>query len=160
LKETVQMLCHVARNGTLIEAKALSGPEALIPAAKESVAHWRWRPIPQQNPTEYWTECAVKFDLPTDDHVLHLSDGPPVTKKIQPIYPELAKKGRIQGPVQLRIQVGKDGRVKKITTLSGHPLLVPAAVKAVSQWRFAPALLNNRPIAYETDCVVNFNLEK
>lgn len=78
----------------------------------------------------------------------------------RPMYPQDAKEARIQGRVSLAAIIGKDGHVQNLTVISGHPLLVPAAVQAVSQWVYQPTLLNGEPIVVETQIDVNFTLSQ
>jgi periplasmic protein TonB len=79
-------------------------------------------------------------------------------QKVQPAYPPLARAGRIQGPVVLRALISKTGTIEKVRVLSGPPLLVRAAVDAVSQWRYRPYRLNGEPLEVETQVTVNFIL--
>jgi len=81
-----------------------------------------------------------------------------VLKKVPPIYPEAARKARVQGTVVLKVQLTKCGDVSNIEMLSGHPMLVPAAIEAVKQWKYKPYLLDGEPIAVETQVTVNFTL--
>jgi len=76
----------------------------------------------------------------------------------RPIYPPLAKQARIQGTVHLRAIIAKDGTIQQLEVLSGHPLLVQAAVDAAKQWRYQPTLLNGEPVEVETTIVVVFIL--
>jgi protein TonB len=76
-----------------------------------------------------------------------------------PQYPPLAKMARIQGTVKLQAVIAKDGTIKDLTVISGHPLLVPSALAAVRQWRYQPTLLNGQPVEVETEIDVNFTLE-
>ena len=55
----------------------------------------------------------------------------------QPVYPPLALQARIQGDVVLHAIINKEGRVAEFQVISGHPLLVHAAIEAVQQWRYA-----------------------
>ncbi|HVA01790.1 MAG TPA: TonB family protein [Terriglobia bacterium] len=77
----------------------------------------------------------------------------------KPEYPPLAKMARIQGTVRLEALIAKDGTIKDLKILSGHPLLVKAALSAVQQWRYQPTLLNGQPVEVETEIDVNFTLE-
>ena len=79
-------------------------------------------------------------------------------RKVQPIYPPLAKAARIQGPVVLAAVISKAGTIDNLHALSGHPMLIPAAIDAVSQWRYRPYILNGEPVEVETQITVNFNL--
>jgi len=78
--------------------------------------------------------------------------------KVEPIYPRQARMARVDGAVTLRATVGTDGKVQQVRVISGNPLLVHAAVDAVSQWRYKPYQLNNHPVAVQTDIVIVFRL--
>ena len=79
-------------------------------------------------------------------------------KKVQPSYPPLAKQARIQGHVMLQAEISKDGTIQNLQLISGHPMLAPAAIEAVKQWRYKPYLLNGEPVAVETQVDVIFSL--
>ena len=86
-----------------------------------------------------------------------VSSGP-LIKKVQPNYPPLARQARIQGQVLLQAQISKDGSIENLSLISGHPMLAPAAIEAVKQWRYKPYMLNGEPVAVDTQVVVNFTL--
>jgi periplasmic protein TonB len=75
-----------------------------------------------------------------------------------PEYPPLAKMARIEGTVRLEAVISKDGTIQDLKVLSGHPLLVKAALDAVKQWRYQPTLLNGDPVEVVTEIDVNFTL--
>ena len=77
---------------------------------------------------------------------------------VKPQYPPLARQARIQGTVLLRAIISREGRIENLQVLSGHPLLVQAAIDAVRQWRYRPCYLNGEPIEVETQVTVNFTL--
>lgn len=79
-------------------------------------------------------------------------------KKVQPNYPPLARQARIQGTVLLQAEISKDGTIENLRLISGHPMLAPAAIEAVKQWRYKPYMLNGEPVAVETQVQVNFTL--
>jgi protein TonB len=79
-------------------------------------------------------------------------------RKIQPIYPALAKTARIQGTVVLHAVISKQGNVENLSVLSGHPMLVQTALDAVKQWKYKPYYLNGEPVEVETTVTINFNL--
>ena len=81
-----------------------------------------------------------------------------LVRKVTPIYPELAKRARVHGRVMLSATIARDGSIQNLTTISGHPMLVGAAVDAVRQWRYRPYLLNNQPVDVETTVTVTFTL--
>ena len=78
----------------------------------------------------------------------------------KPVYPPLAKQARIQGVVRFNAVIGKDGTIQNLKVVSGHPLLVPAALEAVKQWVYQPTLLNGEPVEVVTQIDVNFTLSQ
>jgi protein TonB len=78
----------------------------------------------------------------------------------KPMYPPLAKAARVQGTVRLTAVVGTDGAIRNLRLISGPPLLVKAAVDAVSTWRYQPTMLNGSPVDVITEIDVNFTLSK
>lgn len=81
-----------------------------------------------------------------------------LTKQVKPVYPPLAKQAGVEGTVRLMIVIDKEGLVKEIQSVSGPPLLVPAAEEAVRQWRYEPTYLNGKPMEVITQVDVNFTL--
>jgi len=79
-------------------------------------------------------------------------------QRVQPQYPMLARQARIQGTVVLRALITREGKIANLQLISGHPLLVQAAMDAVMQWRYRPYYLNNEPVEVETQVTVNFIL--
>jgi protein TonB len=80
--------------------------------------------------------------------------------KVKPAYPPLAKQVRIQGMVRLQAIIARDGTIQNLTLVSGHPLLVPAALEAVRQWRYQPTTLNGQVVEVMTQIDVNFTLSQ
>jgi TonB family protein len=81
-----------------------------------------------------------------------------VVRRVQPVYPPLAKQARIQGTVVLKVKIGTDGSVLDTQVVSGHPLLVPAAMDAVKQWVFQPVIKDGQAVEVLTDVTINFQL--
>jgi periplasmic protein TonB len=81
-----------------------------------------------------------------------------LVRKVQPTYPPIARAAHIQGLVQLHAIISKEGTIENLIVESGHPMLVKAALDAVSQWRYRPYLLNHEPVEVETEITVNFTL--
>jgi periplasmic protein TonB len=79
-------------------------------------------------------------------------------RQVKPPYPPLAKQARIQGAVVLEAVISKQGGVENLRVISGHPLLIQAALDAVKQWKYKPTLLNGEPVEVVTTVTVNFNL--
>ncbi|MFZ0226260.1 MAG: energy transducer TonB [Mycobacterium sp.] len=89
--------------------------------------------------------------------VSHLAEAN-LINHVQPNYPSIARMARIQGTVELRAIISKTGSIENLTVISGHAMLVQAALQAVRQWRYRPYLLNGEPIEVETDITVKFTL--
>jgi len=87
----------------------------------------------------------------------HMNEGN-LIRKVQPTYPALARSARIQGTVMLQAVISKQGTIENLIVLTGHPMLVPAAIDAVRQWHYRPYILNNEPVEVETQITVNFSL--
>ena len=81
-----------------------------------------------------------------------------LTYRIEPTYPTVAREARIHGEVVLTALIDKDGNIENLQLVSGHPMLAPAAINAVKQWRYKPYLLNGQPVEVETTITVNFEL--
>ena len=82
-----------------------------------------------------------------------------LSKRIIPTYPPLARSARISGVVRFNAVIGTDGRIQNLQLVSGHPLLVPSAQAAVTQWVYQPTLLNGEPVEVMTQIDVNFTLQ-
>ncbi len=81
-----------------------------------------------------------------------------LVRRVNPNYPPLARQARIQGQVVLHAVIAKDGSIEGLTLVSGHPMLAPAAIDAVKQWKYKPYLLNGEPVEVDTEVIVNFTL--
>jgi periplasmic protein TonB len=83
-----------------------------------------------------------------------------LVNKVQPVYPPLARQTRISGTVRLHAIISKAGTIQSLEVMSGHPLLVRAAMDAVQQWRYKPTLLNGEPVEVDTTIDVIFSLNQ
>jgi len=85
---------------------------------------------------------------------------PKLLRRVEPDYPLLAKQAGIQGTVVLEATLGTNGRVEHIAVVSGHPLLVESAQRAVAQWVYEPTYLNDRPVPVLLRVTVEFILRR
>jgi len=83
-----------------------------------------------------------------------------LTNKVQPLYPPLARQTRISGTVRLHAIIAKNGTVEQLEVISGHPLLVQAALDAVRQWKYQPTTLNGEAVEVDTTIDVIFSLNQ
>ncbi len=81
-----------------------------------------------------------------------------IITQTRPVYPALARQARIQGNVVLHAIIDKEGKVAQLEVVSGHPLLVQAALDAVKQWRYKPTQLNGDPVEVDTTITVTFTM--
>ncbi|MBZ5704223.1 MAG: TonB family protein [Acidobacteriia bacterium] len=81
-----------------------------------------------------------------------------ITHKVDPVYPEAARRANIQGTVVLDAVIGADGTVVDLRPVSGPDALTPAALDAVKWWRFQPYRINGQPTQVRTTFAVEFRL--
>ena len=81
-----------------------------------------------------------------------------LVSRVEPVFPPLALQARIQGVVILNVDIANDGSVQAVKVVTGHPLLVQAAIDAVKQWQYKPYLLNGEPVEVSTRVSVPFTL--
>jgi TonB family protein len=115
---------------------------------------WHWHQtwdelesqIPATKPLSQQSAAYVPAEV-MQGHIIH---------KIDPIYPEAARRANIQGVVNLNVVVGQDGTVVEVRPISGPDELTPAAVEAVKWWRFQPYALNGQPVQVRTTLALDF----
>jgi periplasmic protein TonB len=103
----------------------------------------------------------IERQSPQEKQTVKISEGvqqAQLVSRIEPRYPILAIQTRTQGSVRLRAIISRDGRITSLKVISGHPLLVQAALDAVGQWRYRPTLLSGEPAEVETFITVFFRL--
>src|ERR1700677_2108662 len=95
---------------------------------------------------------------PQREHVSQSVSTSLLVSKVNPTYPPLARQAHIAGTVVLQVEISKTGDIQNLHLISGHPMLAPAAIEAVKQWKYKPYLLNGEPVEVETTVQVNFTL--
>jgi TonB family protein len=120
-----------------------------------AVAGWQWY--------RGWQELESHIDQQTASES-SVERVPPaeverlVVHKVDPVYPEDAKRANLQGVVVLATVIGRDGNVEKVRPVSGPDVLASAAMDAVRWWRFQPYLVNGKPVEIEIMVAVDFRL--
>ena len=75
-----------------------------------------------------------------------------MTKRVTPVYSEIAKQARLTGTVRILLTVAADGTVKSLKTLGGNAVLASAAEAAAKQWKFEPLKKEtNEAVAFKFD---------
>lgn len=81
-----------------------------------------------------------------------------IVRRVQPEYPEIARREHLQGTVRLHAIIAKDGSISQLVVLHGYCSLSKSSVNAVSKWRYTPTLLLGRPVEVDTTIDVTFAL--
>ncbi|HET8890622.1 MAG TPA: energy transducer TonB [Candidatus Angelobacter sp.] len=115
---------------------------------------------PANLPTDLIGERSTKTEVSLGPRriVSHLSEAQ-LVNRVEPVYPQIAKITGVQGQVKLHAIIARDGSIQSLNAISGHPLLVRAALDAVGQWRYRPYYLNGEAVEVETFITVNFRKE-
>jgi TonB family protein len=71
-------------------------------------------------------------------------------KRVQPPYPPMAKKYKIEGMVTVEVKVGRDGKVKNAEFVKGHSVFRSVSLDAAKSWELKP------PAEGELDGTINF----
>jgi len=98
-------------------------------------------------------------DPPKPPRVTVLQMAEPI-QRVNPVYPEIAKRAGISGKVELMGVLGIDGRIHELKVISGHPFLVKAAADAVMRWVYKPTILNGQAVEVSAPITVNFILTR
>lgn len=107
---------------------------------------------------------GVQPGVPVDTAPLHFSVGmtkPEVLHSVQPRYSELARRAGVQGTVIVEAVIDQQGFVTNVRVLRGLPMnLDRAAVEAIQQWRFKPAMMGDHPVKVYYNLTVNFTIQR
>lgn len=162
IPEDVALLVDATAPPTVGRDRSIRGVAGSIPGGTPSGAigsivsrMLNRRPLPPPPPA-----AAVPPKL-TTRRSIWVSEGVQSARLIHqvlPPYPFRARHVNVQGIVRLEAVIGRDGSVRKLKVTSGHPLLIPAAIEAVQQWRYRPTLLNGEAVEVFTQVEVRFVL--
>jgi TonB family protein len=173
----VTLKISVDEEGNVADVSVIEGHPLLDEAAINAVRQWKYSPtFLNGKPVSVMATVSVEFNLggrlssvgqiappprPVKRDPIQIGGNVPESKpirRVEPVYPELAKEARVQGKVTLKITVDKEGNVTDVSVIAGHPLLDDAAVNAVRQWKYSPTFLNGKPISVMATVTVEFNL--
>ena len=95
-----------------------------------------------------------------DEPILVVGDvrPPELIVRVQPEYPEMARRARIEGKVILEAIINAQGDVENVRVLRSIPLLDNSAIAAVKKWKYKPAVQHGRPVKVFFTVVVTFSL--
>jgi TonB family protein len=176
---TVLLDVEIGKDGSVCDVALISGHPLLAPAAADGVRQWKYRSyLLNGQPIEVETKVQVNFKLAGGAELSsplgsHEQSGLPMQvpkrvrvsagvmkglldHKVDPEYPADAKEKHIEGAVVLNVDVDREGNVGRVELVSGHPMLAPAAMDAVLQWKYRPFVLNREAVAVETTVQLQF----
>jgi TonB family protein len=81
-----------------------------------------------------------------------------LTRRVEPVFPPLARQIRKSGKVELHAVIATDGTIQSLEVVSGDPMFLQSAIDAVRQWRYQPTLLNRQPVEVDTFITVIYTL--
>jgi TonB family protein len=157
------------KNGKLIYGTPIADPNEPTPAPAKKAA-----PKPASSAAKSANQLTTPAALvsksgPADASTPDLIDGRFVRLKpelaeglladrVEPEYPDAARRAHIQGSVTMETLIGANGRVQQVTAVSGNPQLAEAAVTAVRQWRYKPFTVDGHKVPIRTQVTVQFML--
>ena len=102
------------------------------------------------------TRAVVPPPPPRERRIVHVTSLDPalLTRRIEPLYPNLAKQTHREGRVELHAIIGTDGTIQALEVVSGDVLFYSSAKDAVSQWRYKPTYLNGQAVEVDTTITV------
>jgi len=102
---------------------------------------------------------AVK--APEKPKILHITQLDParLIRRVEPVYPALAKQIHKEGHVELRAIIATDGTIQSLEIVGGDPIFYLSAKEAVSQWRYQPTILNGQPVEIDTYITVIYTMQ-
>jgi TonB family protein len=162
-KVVIEATTNIA--GDVVEAKVLQGHPLLRQATVEAIKQWKYEPYiveGEKKPVQF--TVMVNFRLPSksEDKPIALSaqQHPKLVKRVNPQYPPEALKAGVSGKVVIEATTGKEGDVTDAVVIDGHPLLNPAALDALRQWKYEPYIIKGVKKPVKFTVVMNFKLHK
>jgi len=105
------------------------------------------------------SRLPVNTQPPAGDNIVRLNPETAeslLDQRVEPDYPEAARRAHIQGSVILDALIGANGRVQQVSPVSGNPDLTEAALAAVRQWRYKPFTVDGKKVAIRTQINLTF----
>lgn len=149
--------------GTGAEAQPAAAPVAGQTASPQTDTTANASSLPSagtNSPSVTTANPPSEADNPAQ-HPLHLAPDVAaalLVGRVEPAYPPSALQQHMEGPVELRANISKDGEPSNVKVLSGKPPLTTAAVAAVRQWKYKPYAVNGQATEFQTEITVNFKL--
>jgi TonB family protein len=178
IQGTVTLHAIISRDGSVEKLAIVSGPKELVRSAIDAVSQWKYKPyLLNGQPVEVETTINVNYSLPDANPTPNPSPNPSrspqsngapagsgksmpeLVYKMEPKYTAKARKAKVQGIILLAMVVDTQGRPAEVKVIKSlDPKLDENAVKAVSAYRFKPAVENGKPAAKPIKVEVNYQI--
>jgi TonB family protein len=155
--------------GRVKDVMVLKSVPALNQAAIDAVRQWIYEPLMiDGKPQEAAFSTTVRFALAEDKEKAGAGKGasetaaevePKIIKKVDPVYPEAARKSGVQGTVLLEATTDAKGNVVAVRVLKSVPELDQAAVEALRQWKYEPYVVDGKPVGLVFTVTIRFALK-
>ena len=133
--------------GTPVPVPDMEAPQSQTIASQEEIANEAGSVVGTGGDAIVVVDPTPIEELPKLGEYVYADELPVLVTDVQPIYPEIAREAGVEGVINVRVLVGKDGRVGDVHLDSSIPMLDEAAITAARKWVFKPALSNNHPVA-------------
>jgi TonB family protein len=146
--------------GRVVDTKILRSIPLLDQAAIDAVEQWIYEPMiiaGEPRGIMFTVTCTFKLEEPV--RAVDDIKPPKLIKKVEPFYPESARKAGIEGTVILEATTDIYGKVKKVEILRSIPELDKAAMDAVKQWVYEPKIIEGKPRGVIFTVTVVFKLK-
>jgi len=141
-------------------------PEKVRPLKNLTVVDLTGEPPPEDEPSSEETASAPAVPRPpvpaapaAPEAAPGLVEAAAVATRVEPSYPEAARRLGIEGIVELEVSIDASGRVAEVEVTRGLPMgLSDAAVEAVRKWTWRPARTPSGPVASRRTVRIRFTL--
>jgi protein TonB len=103
-------------------------------------------------------DIETRVERPRVLHVTHI-DPAMLIRRVEPVYPPLARQTHREGRVELHAIIGTDGTIQSLQIVASDPLFDLSARDAVQQWRYKPTILNGQPVEIDTYITVIYTTQ-
>ncbi|HOW86741.1 MAG TPA: energy transducer TonB [Candidatus Aminicenantes bacterium] len=158
-------------HGKVVDARVLRSAPPFDQAALDAVKQWIYEPLViDGKPRRVVFTVTVRFALKEKSQAFEKfaqgavkAEGgvnpPRLIKEVAPVFPETARQAGVEGVVILSVRADETGKVVDAMVLRSIPLLDQAAIDAVRQWIYEPAIVGGKPVPIVFTVTVRFVLE-
>jgi len=136
-------------------------PEKVKPLKDLTILNLEGEPPPEEEPqgddTPEDEAPPVSAAVAPPEPAPGLVEAAAVLSRVDPVYPDLARRAGIEGTVELEVSIDAAGKVADVEVVRGLPLgMSDAAADAVRRWSFRPARTAAGPVASRKTIRIRF----